>query len=253
VGLGTVCGLYDSYKSLGSGSPLAIAPVVSHLVTEVAVITDGTCGSTCSNFASQLYLNNIATTITYGGIKGEPLDTTSFNGGNIIIPFGDGLSFQTMFLLNQKLGNLVFNITGGLPNRDTAEPTPLLPLPYKGGSVSFAYNAQYIKSLGRNALPREWYRVPGSHHLDWWPANQADWATLKGSPMAPSAVMQTLYREANKKLSKCVYEAMGRGQSYTVDGTQPRRAQASAHQKRMPASVRAYAHAPARTRFRTRK
>jgi hypothetical protein len=118
----------------------------------------------------------------------------------------------------QLWGQVIFNITGRLPNKDSDMPVPALPLPF--GTAKFAFNAQYVKALGTNALPREWYVVPGSYHLDWWPvkcesdaitqaeACESAFSDLKGMP-EPNQVLEELYTAAHAKPSRCAYETQG--------------------------------------------
>lgn len=50
---------------------------------KIIVITDGRCGSACAYFLTQLRENNKARIVSYGGLYGEPLATSSFAGGNV--------------------------------------------------------------------------------------------------------------------------------------------------------------------------
>merc|ERR1719305_1603432 len=128
------------------------------------------------------------------------MDITSFNGGNVI----KWPQLQPEMSDNQLLGQILMNTTGQLPNKDKNMPLPAL-LPPLFSRVQFAHNAQYIKALGTHALPREWYLVPGSYHLNWWPAN---FLNLKGNPSQPTADMQALYRLANEQNPRCVYKVL---------------------------------------------
>lgn len=52
-------------------------------IKSIKYITDGTCGSACSQSTTRAYIDGMATVISYGGIEGQPIDISSFNGGNI--------------------------------------------------------------------------------------------------------------------------------------------------------------------------
>jgi len=51
--------------------------------TELMVLTDGTCGSTCAHFAVILNENNLATTVGVGGIFQYTMAVSSFAGGSV--------------------------------------------------------------------------------------------------------------------------------------------------------------------------
>ena len=50
---------------------------------KIIVITDGRCGSSCAYFVTQLREHNKVRLVSYGGLYGEPLATSSFAGGNV--------------------------------------------------------------------------------------------------------------------------------------------------------------------------
>ena len=56
----------------------------SYHFDKIIVLTDGRCGSACAYFVSQLRENNKVRVVSYGGIYGEPLATSSFAGGNVL-------------------------------------------------------------------------------------------------------------------------------------------------------------------------
>ena len=41
------------------------------------------CSGACSQFASKLYVDNLATTVTFGGVDGKALDLSSHNDGTV--------------------------------------------------------------------------------------------------------------------------------------------------------------------------
>lgn len=55
----------------------------SQYFDKIIVLTDGRCGSSCAYFVSQLRENNKVRIVSYGGLYGEPLATSSFAGGNV--------------------------------------------------------------------------------------------------------------------------------------------------------------------------
>ena len=60
-------------------------PASQTMLTDIRILTDGTCGSTCSQFVSRPYLTGAATLYTYGGFEDEKLDISSFNAGNVTL------------------------------------------------------------------------------------------------------------------------------------------------------------------------
>jgi hypothetical protein len=71
-------GLDGTFKLL----PIQVKKL-SSLVDNVVVLTDGTCGSACSQFISKMYVDNLVTTVSFGGVQGEEMDISAFNGGDV--------------------------------------------------------------------------------------------------------------------------------------------------------------------------
>ena len=69
---------------------------------------DGTCGSACSQFISKMYVDNRVTTVSYGGLLGEAMDISGFNGGNVQ-EWDDVWQVQCY---SQLIGTILFNMTG---------------------------------------------------------------------------------------------------------------------------------------------
>ena len=55
----------------------------SQYFDKIIVLTDGRCGSSCAYFLTQLRENDKVRVVSYGGLYGEPLATSSFAGGNV--------------------------------------------------------------------------------------------------------------------------------------------------------------------------
>jgi len=128
----------------------------------IKYLSDGTCGSTCSVSSSTPYLEGLSTFVTFGGVKDEPMDITSFNGGN-------SATYQAQegdSLWKMALDSFV---DAGVFYPESKPPTyPFLPIPLNLDSASFTQRAEYPRPLGPKALPREWYLVPASYHLNMW-------------------------------------------------------------------------------------
>lgn len=138
--------------------------------TDVALVSDGRCGSTCAVFTSSLLLSRHVTVFTYGGLPlpgvrdQGGIDSSSFAGGNVE-------SYQTWWpkvVFSYALGHA---LTEDRPMSEILGEgsdlsTSMLPLPLPTlAQVSFTYRAVRMRSLGANSLPREFYALPGHRHL----------------------------------------------------------------------------------------
>eukprot|EP00127_Corallochytrium_limacisporum_P001996 Clim_evm3s97 gene=Clim_evmTU3s97 len=64
-------------------------PQSTHHFDNVVIVSDGTCGSACSLFLGQMRRYGRAAVYTYGGILGEPMNSSAFTGGGIIVSWQD--------------------------------------------------------------------------------------------------------------------------------------------------------------------
>jgi len=167
--LGSACAAYRSLypKAYGStvlteeGWPITPQSKVKH----ITYLSDGLCGSTCSVSSTRPFVDGLATFVTFGGVKGEPMDITSFNGGNVATyQAGKASSYS---LWKDALDSVV-DAHAFFPD-DKAPSWPFMPIPLNIYKVGFAQRAEYLRALGPKALPREWYLIPASYHLDIWP------------------------------------------------------------------------------------
>lgn len=159
-------------------------------LTQITYLSDGTCGSTCSVSSSTPFLEGLSTFVTYGGVPGESMDITSFNGGNV-----GTYQSRSWSIWKEALDHV---IDMSLFHPQEAPPAwPFLPVPLNLYKVRFAQRAEYPRPLGSRALPREWYEIPASFHLDMWTSDNlryvdeftADaWRTLYGIYRATAAL-----------------------------------------------------------------
>jgi len=103
---------------------------------KIIIITDGRCGSSCSYFLTQLRNNNKVRVVSYGGLSGNPMATTSFAGGNVlswasIVAFGD----------------------------------PRIPVLPDNAYTSFNFRENF--NLG-GSIPRQFLRLEADWHLSFW-------------------------------------------------------------------------------------
>ena len=143
-------GRVSSYSPIYSSGELswemlpAIADGLDSLgyIPRVVLITDGTCGSACSMFETSIVNDNAGTIVSFGGILGQPMDTSSFGGGTVL-EWSDYISALTPQLRAQ------------LPASDFITTA----------SARFTASEFYGPFQG---LPREWIRNPAPYSLPFW-------------------------------------------------------------------------------------
>jgi C-terminal processing protease CtpA/Prc len=128
------------------GYPGGSFKAIPYYFKSITVITDGTCGSACALFASQLQSENLAKIISYGGPSGRtiPLSTASFAGGNV-------LEYNTVSLMSFLQGN-------GAPG--------LPPIMTSSAASRFNFN-EYYETISTD-VPREFLKRPAQVHLDYY-------------------------------------------------------------------------------------
>ena len=140
----------------------------STLWSEIGLITDGMCGSACAAFTTAMLFSGNVTVFSYGGLPGEPMDTSSFCGGNVE-------SWDNIWSNFAKTQAVVRFLR---MNSTTPDPPALdLPLAYNfpGGvhseHVRFNFHQLFFRHLGPDALPREWYNLPAHRQWPVWPGD----------------------------------------------------------------------------------
>jgi len=128
------------------GYPGGSFQAIPYYFDHLTVLTDGTCGSACALFASQLQSYNYARVISYGGPLGRkiPLSTASFAGGNV-------LDYGTVAMYAYYYGNK----QPGLP-----------PLMSSSALARFNFNEYY--EYNELNIPREFLKRPADIHLDYY-------------------------------------------------------------------------------------
>lgn len=128
------------------GYPRTSFTPVKYYFKHITVLTDGTCGSACALFASQLQSNGHAKVVSYGGPlhRTEPLSTASFAGGNV-------LDYGTVAMYSYLYGGS----SPGLPPRMTSS-----------ALARFNFN-EYYEENDLNT-PREFLKRPAEHHIDFY-------------------------------------------------------------------------------------
>ena len=119
---------------------------IPYYFSKVTVLTDGTCGSACALFASQLQSYNYAKVVSYGGPlhRKIPLSTASFAGGNVL-EYGFISYYSWIFGSGTK----------GLP-----------PLMTSSAAARFNFNEYY--EYNELNTPREFLKRPADMHLDYF-------------------------------------------------------------------------------------
>jgi len=121
-----------------------------YLFQKIAVLSDGTCGSTCAVFTSHLDEVDNVITVAMGGISGNAMQYFSFPGGEVLPLTGFQAAASFLGVTNQTLVPPVF------PN--TAE-------------LTFAFLEIYpwFKNQTQLNLPLEFIFRAASHRLNAWP------------------------------------------------------------------------------------
>ncbi|XP_065187535.1 uncharacterized protein LOC135818131 isoform X3 [Sycon ciliatum] len=179
----------------------------------VAILSDGRCGSACSQFSSQMLLSRAASVITYGGYAGEPLDSSAFAGGNVLIwsdvIWKSGLSMAIWSMLVGSDPELTFNTYGF---------TVPLPLP-SSALTRFDFTEVYIRELGPDSLPREWYTLPGTMRLPRWTSGTSKYPLDSAQQVALLGLYQDALTEFRRGTSfeeqfePCLYKVRCRPHS----------------------------------------
>jgi len=114
-----------------------------YLFEEIVIMTDGTCGSACSQFISKMQVFNKAIVYSQGGLVGQDMETSGFAGGNVEEwdAFIDGIN---------QLG------TCGVGTLD--------PLP-TNAAARFNHREIYMQD---DNIPREFIKLPADVHEDDW-------------------------------------------------------------------------------------
>lgn len=117
----------SSYAKIGNWNPCGSfngwfsTPTEYHF-DKIIVITDGRCGSSCAYFVSQLRENDKVRVVSYGGLYGEALATSSFAGGNVL-SYVYVRSVLTSLPLNPYTSPLNFNFRANYsPDKYPATP-----------------------------------------------------------------------------------------------------------------------------------
>ena len=142
--------------------------------TQIGVVSDGTCGSACALFTQGITTNGDAVAFTYGGMKDTALDVASFAGGNVeeYADFWPGLSFGS------KVGSLASR--GEAPYTKAHEKSWVsspIAFPTRA-SARFNWNMMFVEAMGDQALPRQFYLIPGRRHINMWGTDEQSIANL---------------------------------------------------------------------------
>jgi hypothetical protein len=117
---------------------------------KIAVLSDGTCGSTCAVFTSHLDEVDSVITVAMGGIAGQPMQYFSFPGGEVLPLTGLQAVANFLGVTNQTI------VPAAFPNT---------------ASLTFAFLEIYpwFKNQTALNLPLEFIFRSSNHRLDTWP------------------------------------------------------------------------------------
>ena len=161
-------GLYSFCFSTMQHMPQVAAGYQTGYWSQVAFVSDGTCGSACALFTQALQTNGDAVAFTYGGVANTPLDVASFAGGNV----EEYSSFWPSLAFAAKVGHLA---SGGqapwsLAHHRTWVSSPIA-FPTRA-SARFNWNMMFASAMGPDALPRQFYLIPARKHFNIWTASE---------------------------------------------------------------------------------
>ena len=91
------------------------------------------------------------------------MDISSFNGGSVE---SNVEAWWQSFGLDTIRSHIM---TPGTPPKEAM----VLPLPMKA-SIRINNQQETLKALGDDAMPREFYKITGSHHLDIWTSEKLE-------------------------------------------------------------------------------
>ena len=132
--------------------------------TNVAIVSDGGCGSACSQFVTGMQLGGVAKIFTYGGIAGMNMDASSFTGGSV----NKYESHWRKVSVSERFGDLI-TLGKSEWSRLHAETWVHSPMPFPHrAKASFNWNMIFFTKLGTESLPREYYEIPSDKHLALW-------------------------------------------------------------------------------------
>lgn len=146
-----------------------------HPWEEIALLSDGLAGSAGSAFPSKLMGAGYATMFTYGG-NGEVMDSSAFEGGNVL----EYDNWWPQVAIAAELGMwLVPNSEWEQHARqmdtfsDTGASQPAAayprPMPWTSTTARFNFNIGYVREVSdSSSLPRQFYRFPAHKHFAMW-------------------------------------------------------------------------------------
>jgi len=116
----------------------------------IALITDGVCGSTCAVFIKNFQENNLAKIVSVGGLAFQAMSTASFVGGSVASFDGLAGSYSEIAGIAKVLG------------LEWTEP-PVWP--YSG---SYQFTLQQRFSALRPAVPLQWTQMVADSNIPMW-------------------------------------------------------------------------------------
>jgi hypothetical protein len=122
----------------------------AYLFQKIAVLSDGTCGSTCAVFTTHLDEVDNVITVAMGGISGQPMQYFSFPGGEVLQLGTVQAAASFLGITNQTLVPAPFPTTADL-------------------TFAFLEIYPWFKNQTNLNLPLEFIFRAANHRLDVWP------------------------------------------------------------------------------------
>ncbi|KAF4695817.1 hypothetical protein FOZ60_003413 [Perkinsus olseni] len=164
--------------------------------TEVAFVTDGNCGATCSLFTQTLQVMGVATAFAFGGLADQAMDVASSGGGNV-----REYDYTSPRLnIASHLGYwATFGESDWSKRHVNTWVNKPIPFPHSA-TVQYTWDIDTpTLQLGPDSLPRQFYILPPHKHFNMWARNLEEraaiheeivsiknWTDLRMNPQFPS-------------------------------------------------------------------
>ena len=167
---------FSECQDLFNDMPEQASGYVKNYWTQVSFVSDGTCGSACALFTQGIQTNGDAVAFTYGGLANEPLDVAAFAGGNVegYKDFWSRATFQAKAARLASMGKAPWIV-----QHEKSWVSSPMPFPTRAGAA-FNRNMMFVEAMGEDALPRQFYLIPGRRHFKLWGSDEGTKNELYG-------------------------------------------------------------------------
>jgi hypothetical protein len=167
---------FSECQNLFEDMPDQASGYIKNYWTQVAFVSDGTCGSACALFTQGIQTNGDAVGFTYGGVANQALDVAAFAGGNVegYKDFWSRATFQAKAAKLASRGKAPWIV-----QHEKSWVSSPMPFPTRAGA-SFNRNMMFVEAMGEDALPRQFYLIPARRHFNIWGSDEMTKTELYG-------------------------------------------------------------------------